>query len=128
MSVPDMVDWYRQEVLPMGGDHELQFAVSVLGHIQWGTSQQRCRDKRNRNPYHLRCLLDHCVNPAGPRVALRWVWLLRPCGPPGAPMSRSGPGFQMPTDTPRTAPSRPATLDGHDLWLPAAGEGQPDAP
>ena len=30
MSVPDVLDWYRQEIPPKGGDHELQFAGSVL--------------------------------------------------------------------------------------------------
>ena len=53
MSVPDVVDWYRQEVLPGGGDHELQFAGSGLGHIRWGTLQQRWGDKLNCEPYHL---------------------------------------------------------------------------
>ena len=38
MFAPDVVDWYRQEILPRGGDHELQFAGSFLGHIRWGTS------------------------------------------------------------------------------------------
>ena len=67
MSVPDVVDWYRQEILPRGGDHELQFAGSVLGHIRWGTSQQQCRDKLNRDPYHPRRLLNQTVSPASPR-------------------------------------------------------------
>ena len=75
MSVPHVVDWYRQEILPRGVDHELQFAGSVLGHIRWGTSQQRCRDKLNRDPYHLRRLLNKTVSPAGPPVALHWLWL-----------------------------------------------------
>ena len=50
MSIPDVVDWYRQEILPRGGDHELQFAGCVLGHIRWGTSQQRCRDMLTCDP------------------------------------------------------------------------------
>ena len=75
MSAPDVVDWYRQEVLPTSGDHELQFAGSVVGHIRWGTSQQRCRDKLNRDPYHLRCLLNQSVSPAGPPVAMHWLRL-----------------------------------------------------
>ena len=37
MSVPDVVDWYRQEILPRGGDHELQFAIGPgphsVGHL-----------------------------------------------------------------------------------------------
>ena len=37
MSMPDVVNWYRQEILPKGGDHELQIAGFVLGHIRWGT-------------------------------------------------------------------------------------------
>ena len=67
MSLPDVVHWYRQEVLPRGGDHELQVAGSILGHIRWGTSQQRCKDKLNRDPYHLWRLLNQSVSPAGPR-------------------------------------------------------------
>ena len=38
MSITDVVDWYRQRVLPMGGDHLRQFAGSVLGHIRCDTS------------------------------------------------------------------------------------------
>ena len=75
MPVPDVLDWYRQEILPRGGDHELQFAGSVLGHICWGTSQQRCRDKLNRDPYHLRRLLNQSARPTGPPVALHCLWL-----------------------------------------------------
>ena len=70
MSVPDVVDWYRQQVLPKGGEHELRFVGSALGHIRWGTSEQRCKDKVNRDPYHLRCLLNQSVSTAGPPVAL----------------------------------------------------------
>ena len=75
MPVPVVVDWYRQEVLPTGGDHELQFAGSVVRHIRWGTSQQRCRDKLNRGPNPLRRLLNQAFSPAGPQVALHWLWL-----------------------------------------------------
>ena len=70
MSVPGVVDWYCQETLRGGGNHELQLAGSVLGHVRWGPSQQRCRDKLNRDPYHLRRLLNHSVCHAGPQVAL----------------------------------------------------------
>ena len=70
MSLADVVDWYRQEILPKSGDHELLFAGSVLGHIRWGTSQQRCKDKLNRDPYHLQRPLNQWVSPAGPLVAL----------------------------------------------------------
>ena len=38
MSVTDVVDWY-QEVLPRGGDHQLQLVGSSLGHMRWGMSQ-----------------------------------------------------------------------------------------
>ena len=75
MSAPDVVNWYCQEILPTGGDHELQFGGSVLGHIPCGTLQQRCRDKLNRDPYRLRRLLNQPVRPAGPPVALHWLWL-----------------------------------------------------
>ena len=69
-----MADWYSQEILPRGGHHELQFAGRVLGHIRWGTSQQRCRDKLNHDSYHLQGLLNQSVTPAGAPVALHWLW------------------------------------------------------
>ena len=74
MFVPEVVDYYRHEMLPMGGNHQLQLTGSVLGHVRWGISQQRCRDKVNSDPYHLRCLLNQFVSPAGPPVALHWLW------------------------------------------------------
>ena len=73
--MPHVVYWYRQEILPRGGDHELQFAGCVPGHIRWGGSQQRCTDKLNCDPYHLRRLLNQSVSPAGPTMALHWLWL-----------------------------------------------------
>ena len=70
MYVPDMVDWYRQQMLPTGGGHELQPVGPASRHIWWSTSHQRCMDKLNRDPYHLRRLLNQSVSPAGPPVAL----------------------------------------------------------
>ena len=64
MFVPVVVDSYLQEVLLRGGDHELQFAGSALGHIRWGTSQQRCSDKVKRH------VLNQSICPVGPPTAL----------------------------------------------------------
>ena len=75
MSVPNVVDWYRQDILPRVGGHELQIAGWVLGHIRWGTSQHRCRDKLNRDPFNLRRLLNQTVSPAGSPIPLHWLWL-----------------------------------------------------
>ena len=83
--MPDLVDWYRQEVLPRGVDYELQFAGSVLGHIRRGTSQQRCKDKLNHAPHHLRHLLTHSITPARPRGTIVAMVMDRPDGPVGRP-------------------------------------------
>ena len=66
MLVPDVVDWYGVEILPKGGDHELQHAGSVLVHIRWGTSQQRCTDKLNCDPYHVRTSSTRLSAPRAP--------------------------------------------------------------
>ena len=67
--------WYRQEIRRRDGNHELQFAGLVLRHICSDTSRQRCREKLNRDPYHVLRLLNHTVGPAGPPLAVQWLWL-----------------------------------------------------
>ena len=37
--------------------------------------QQRHWDKRNRDPYYLRWLLNQSVSLAGPLLSLHWLWL-----------------------------------------------------
>ena len=103
---------------------------SNLPHTRSGMTQQRCRAKLYRDPYHLRRLLNQSVNPAGLHVSLHWLRLSRPkCrvgGPelPGAGMDGS-PRHQRVT---RRLPGRPTALDGPDLRLPMPSEGKPGAP
>ena len=50
-------------------------AVPRATHLVQQCAVLRCRDKLNRNPYNLRHLLNQTVIPAGPPVALHWLWL-----------------------------------------------------
>ena len=106
MFVPNVLDLYRQEVLPTGGHHELEFAGPSLGHIRWGPSHQQCRDKLKFDPYHVWRLLNQSVSPTDPPVARHWLWLriaLTAAWAAGALRSRSRPGSLLRTDTLPTA-------------------------
>ena len=46
----NVVDEYRQEVIPARGDHKLQFAGSVWGRIRWGTTDQRWGERLKCDP------------------------------------------------------------------------------
>ena len=130
MSMPGVVDWYRQEVLPKGGDHELRVVGLVLGHICRVARTSGARTSSTTPPTTSGASSTSVSAPrapGGPALAMALDRHGGRLGRPellGAGLSRSPRCQQIPHRLPR----RPATLDGPDLWLPASGEGQPEAP
>ena len=115
MSITDVVDQYGHDVVPQGGDHELQFVGWVVGHIRRETTQRRCWNKLIPDPYHLHHLLNQSVSPLCPQVSMHGLWLWPALTAVWAAWSSQAPVWMVTPDAngfPADRPVAPPHLTG----------------